>query len=86
MIYTNYKTRCQYLIIECVLDPLLIDSLIGQPYWTALLDSLIEQTYYTDLILDSLIGQPYWTDLLDSLIEQPYWTALMYSLIGNSKD
>ena len=56
MIYTNYKTRCQYLIIECVLDPLLIDSLIGQPYWTALLDSLIEQPYWTAL-LDSLIGQ-----------------------------
>ena len=36
MIYTNYTTRCKYLIIECVLDPLLIDSLIGQPYWTAL--------------------------------------------------
>ena len=31
----------------------LLDNLFGQPYWTALLETL----------LDNLIGQPYWTAL-----------------------
>jgi hypothetical protein len=50
---------------------------MGQPYWTALLDSLIRQPYWT-AVLDSLIGQPYWTALLEDLIEQPYWTTLFH--------
>ena len=47
--------------------------IIGQTYWTTLLD-LIGQPYCTTL-LDNLIGQPYWTNLLDNLIGQPYWTT-----------
>ena len=49
-----------------------MDCFIGQPYWTALLDSLIEQPYWTAL-LGSLIPQPYWTTLWDSLIGQAYF-------------
>ena len=44
----------------------LTDNLIEQPYWTAL--------------LYSLIVQPYCTTLLSNLIIQPHWTALLYSL------
>ena len=54
----------------------ILDSLIVQPYCTALLHSPIVQPYCTAL-LNNLIVQSYQTALLYSPIVQPYCTALL---------
>jgi len=79
VVYKNkfFLTEEKFFVTVSVI----LDSYIGQLYWTVISDSYIGQLYWI-VILDSYIGQLYWTVILDSYIGQLYWIVILDSYIG----